>query len=151
MFDFLKLCNKFEKLSALERAALLGEKSVKVIAGLRGMGADGTEAVNAFASFLIGSVVCDGNLNEVEYLLIYPSLVRIFGEDFDYSSIKSAFKGAEGKKLVKECVKRMEDIFAALDEDMRRDVFALCLCAVAIDGKISFKERMYLRRLGSIK
>ena len=45
----------------------------------------------------------------------------------------------------------MEKIFAALDEEMRRDVFALSLCAVAVDGKISLKERMYLRKLGSIK
>ena len=151
MFEFLKLCKRFEKTSALERAALLAEKSVKVIAELHKLDIPGVDPVNALAAFLIGSVVCDGSVNEMEYLLIYPSLLRIFGEDFDYSSIKSAFKGAEGKKLVKECVKRMEDIFAALDEDMRRDVFALCLCAVAIDGKISFKERMYLRRLGSIK
>ncbi len=151
MFDFLKLCNYFEKLPPLKRAALLAEKSVKVIAGLKDMNVDGIDAVDVLASFLIGSIVCDGNVNEVEYLLIYPSLVRIFGDDFDYNTIKAAFKGPQGKKAVKECVSHMEKIFAALDEEMRRDVFALSLCAVAVDGKISLKERMYLRKLGSIK
>ena len=29
MFEFLKLCNEYEKLSALQRGAILTEKSVK--------------------------------------------------------------------------------------------------------------------------
>ena len=152
MFDFIKLCKRFEKTSALERGALLAEKSVKVLAGLRNLDVTGLDAVNVLASFLIGWVVCDGSVNEMEYLLIYPSLVRIFGDDFDYASIKAAFgKGAQGKQAVKTCTEQMEQIFAALDDDLRRDVFALCMCAVSVDGKISLKERMYLRRLASIK
>ena len=151
MFDFLKLCNYFEKMPAMKRGALLAEKSVKVIAGLKAIDVDGIDAIDTLATFLIGSVVCDGNVNEVEYLLIYPSLVRIFGDGFDYATIKQAFKGVQGKKAVKECTEQMGKVYSALDDEMRRDVFALCLCAVAVDGKISLKERIYLRRLGSIK
>ncbi len=44
----------------------------------------------------------------------------------------------------------MEEIYKLFDEEMRLDVFTLCLCVVAIDGKISLKERRYLRRLGSL-
>ncbi len=150
MFDFLKLCNSYEKLSTLERSALLAEKSLKVVSGLRKMDIHGVDAVNTLASFLIGSVVCDGDVNEVEYLLIYPSLVAVFGDSFDYETIKATFKGAEGKKVVKECVAQMEEIYKLFDEEMRLDVFTLCLCVVAIDGKISLKERRYLRRLGSL-
>ena len=35
MFEFAKLCNEYEKLSALERGAILTEKSVKILAKLR--------------------------------------------------------------------------------------------------------------------
>lgn len=152
MFEFLKLCKRFEKTSALERAALLAEKSVKVIAELHKLDMPGVDPVNVLAAFLIGSVVCDGSVNEMEYLLIYPSLLRIFGEDFDYASVKATFgKGAKGKQAVKEYTEEMEQIFAMLSEDVRRDLFALCMCAVSIDGKISLKERIYLRRLASAK
>ena len=47
-------------------------------------------------------------------------------------------------------IPKMEDIYKLFDEELRLDVFTLCLCVVAIDGKISLKERRYLRRLGSL-
>lgn len=150
MFDFLKLCNSYEKLPPVERAALLAEKSLKVVSGLRKADIHGIDAVDTLASFLIGSVVCDGDVNEVEYLLMYPSLVAVFGDGFDYETIKAAFKGAEGKKAVKECVAQMEELYKSFDDEMRLDLFTLCLCVVAIDGKISLKERRYLRKLGSL-
>ena len=51
MFEFLKLCKRFEKTSALERAALLAEKSVKVIAELHKLDIPGVDPVNVLAVF----------------------------------------------------------------------------------------------------
>lgn len=33
------------------------------------------------------------------------------------------------------------------DETLREDVIALCLCVVTVDGKISLRERNYIRKL----
>lgn len=40
-------------------------------------------------------------------------------------------------------------VFAFLDESLKNDVITLCLCVTAIDGRVSRKEKRYLRRLCS--
>ena len=69
MFDFIKLCNRFEKMTAIERAAVLADKSLGVIAGLNRLNHSDVDITNTFATFLIGAVACDGEINEVEYQL----------------------------------------------------------------------------------
>lgn len=46
--------------------------------------------VETLVTFIIGSVVSDGSINEKDYLYIYPSLVKAFGNDFDFISAKQA-------------------------------------------------------------
>ena len=60
MFDFVKLCKEYEKLSPVEKGAMLTEKAVKTFARLSLMNIDGLEPKETIASFIIGSIVSDG-------------------------------------------------------------------------------------------
>ena len=148
MFEFTKLCNSFENLNVVERGAILAEKSVKVLGKLKLMAVPGIDPVETLSGFIIGSVVADGRLNEQEYLLIYPALLKAFGDDFDFASVKSAFaKDRDGRKAVRVYTESLLSLLADIDEDFREDIVTLCLCVVTVDGKISFREKNELRRL----
>lgn len=148
MFEFAKLCKEYENLSAPERGVMLTGKSVKILAKLKLLELPGVDPVHALAGFILGSVVADGRVNEQEYLLIYPALVHVFGDDFDFDTIKDSFrKDREGREAVKEYTQEMLSFLALADETLREDVIALCLCVVTVDGKISLRERNYIRKL----
>ena len=96
MFEIAKLCNEYEKLGTVEKGLILTEKSVSVLAKVSALNVPEIDPVETLASFVLGSIVCDGRINEKEYLLMYPALVKVFGTEFDFDSIKTAFE-SEGK------------------------------------------------------
>ena len=148
MFEFLKLCNEYEKMTTLERGAVLAAKSAKVLAKLHLLDIPGIDPVETLASFIIGSVVADGKLHEKEYLLIYPALVKVFGSDFDYESIKKEFEAdKDGRKDIARYTTDLIRVLGTVDETLYEDVIILCLCVVTIDGKVSLREKNYVKRL----
>lgn len=148
MFEFKKLCDAYEELSTVEKGLLLADKSVTVLAKLHYLDIPGIDPVTALAGFIVGSVTADGKINEKEYLLIYPSLFRAFGEDFDFATVKDSFRrDSDGRKMISEYTEEMIRVLGFLDEDLRSDVITLCLCVVAIDGKVSLREKNYIKRL----
>lgn len=146
MFEFKKLCNEFENLDSAERGLLLTEKSVKILAKIKLFDLP-VDPISALAGFIVGSVVADGKINEKEYLLIYPSLVKAFGYDFDFQSVKQSFASGSARKIIADYTKQMIQILSFADDELRCDVITLCLCVTALDGKISFREKQYIRRL----
>lgn len=147
MFEFKKLCKEYEQLSLVERGFILTDKSVKILAKLKILDVQGVEPVSALAGFIIGSVVADGKIDEQEYLLIYPALIKVFGYNFDFYSVKQSFCGGNAKKLINEYIRQMIRVIDLLDDDLKCDVITLCLCVTAIDGKISLREKRYIKRL----
>lgn len=148
MFEFTKMCNEFEKLSVVERGALLTEKSVKVLAKLKLYDDPDVDPVETLATFILGSIVSDGRVDEKEYLLMYPALVKVFGDDFDFETVKEVVeKDNRTRKTIKNYSKDLLTVLADIDESFIEDVVTLCLCVVAIDGKISLKERNYIKKL----
>lgn len=147
MFEFSQLCNAFEKLSPAERSALLAEKSIEIAAKLKLSGADLGEPSFTLACFILGSIVADGKVDEREYLLMYPALVRLFGNGFDFTTVKRAAESADGRKTLKTHTERLANFLSDATEDLKEDILTVCLCVVAIDGKISLKERKYIKQL----
>lgn len=148
MQNFREICSEFEKLGALERSVILAEKSVKILAHLKALDIDGADPVYTLAGFVIGAIAADGAVDEKEYLLIYPALVKVFGANFNYASVKQAVKenrksGRELNKSAKEMLRLLEQV----DEGFKRDVIILCLCIVSVDGKVSLKEKRYIKNL----
>ena len=147
MFEFKKLCNTLEELNPIERGVILAEKSVSVIKGLSGLEIP-LNPVSTLVTFIIGSVVSDGSINEKDYLYIYPSLVKAFGNDFDFISAKQAIGLAKDiKKEITKYTKEMISIINVCDEELATDIISLCLLITSVDGKISLKEKRYIRQL----
>lgn len=104
--------------------------------------------MHTLAGFILGSVVADGQINEQEYLLIYPALLHMFGDDFDFESIKKSFrKDRDGRNEVKKYTRDILALLSTADESLREYIIALCLCAVSVDNKISLREQRYIRQL----
>lgn len=152
MLEFKRLCDAYEKLTPAERGIMLREGSARILSRLRGMPHPGIEPEAVLAGFLIGSVSADGDLSEREYLMIYPALVTVFGEDYDFASIKAIFGRGRGKEIqvrkmtalyTREMIRLIESVDAALRDDM----IMLCMCAVSVDGHVSLKEKRYIKRL----
>ena len=147
MFEFKKLCNTLEELNPVERGVILAEKSVSVIKGLSGLNIP-LDPVKTLVTFIIGSVVSDNSINEKDYLYIYPSLVKAFGNDFDFISAKQAIGLAKDiKKEITKYTKDMISIISVCDEELATDIISLCLLITSVDGKISLKEKRYIRQL----
>lgn len=147
MFAWKKLCNELEKLGPLDRGALLVEKSISVVHGLRALELP-FNPVETLVAFIMGSVVSDGVLNEKDYLYMYPSLVKAFGNDFDFMSVKQALQMAKDvKKEIADDTKKMMSVIAVCDQNLAADIVALCLLVTSADGKISLKEKRYIRQL----
>lgn len=151
MLEFKKLCDAYENLSASERILLLTEKSVKIMAKLQTIRIFGVDPASVLAGFIICSVTADGKINEKEYLIIYPALVRIFGADFDFASVKEAFCHNKTEiKMLTDYTENMLRILDFLDDELKQDVITLCLCVTSIDEKISLKEKKYIKHLCDI-
>ena len=148
MFEFQKLCGEYEKMSALERGAVLATRSARVLTALSALEIPGVSPVETLAGFIIGAVVSDGKLSEQEYLLIYPSLLRIFGDDFDFERVKeSVKKDADGRRAIQRYTRELCALLALMDDSLRDDVVMISLCALSVDGRISLRERNYVKKL----
>lgn len=148
MLEFKKLCDAYEGLSTVERGVLLTEKSVTIMAKLHSLAFPGADPVTVLAGFIIGSVTADGRINEKEYLLIYPALVSAFGDQFDFATVKESFRrDKEGQKMLAAYNEEMVQVLGLLDDSLKEDIITLCLCVLSIDGRVSLREKNYLRRL----
>ena len=79
---------------------------------------------------------------------MYPALIKTFGDDFDFTGIKKSFeKDKQGRQMIKDYTQDMMMIFSFISESLKEDIIALCLCILSIDGKISLKEKIYIRKL----
>ncbi len=146
--NFNQLCKEVESLNPLEYAAIIAEKTVKIVPALHELTEDYEETAGMFAAFLMASVYADGKLDESEYLLLLPSLRLLFGEDIDYEAAKDlarCFK-PEGKEL-KKAVNSLVDILGELSEELKADIITVCLLICAVDGKVSLREKNYIKQL----
>ena len=106
------------------------------------------DPVETLILFIMGSVVSDGAFGERDYLFIYPSLVKAFGKDFDLMLAKQTLQTA--KDIKKEIAKHANDmmsVIAECDENLASDIVTLCLLTTSVDGKITLKEKRYIRRI----
>lgn len=150
MFEYIEKCKKFEKLSTFERFALLANKSLIVTNNLSKLGFNVNESLSLIATFILGSIVSDGEVNEKEYLLMYPALLRTFGDNFDFDSIKEAFKNDfKTRKELKNYLKDILSLLNSVSNELKEDIVDICFAIVTIDGKLSLKERIYMRKLFS--
>lgn len=148
MFEFRKLCHEVENLTPQERTLYLTDKSISVVKGLKELGADDVDPVIVLVSFLIGSVVSDGTISEKDYLFIYPSLQKAFGDVCDLSQVKYSVKVAKDiQKEISNYTQELISLISLADENLKSDLVLLCLLITSVDGKVSLKEKKYIKQL----
>lgn len=148
MKEFNQICKEFEQLDVLSYGAILAEKSAKILPTLKNITQDGATGAAIYATFILGAIAADGKLSEEEYLLVYPLLSAFFGESVNYEEVKYAVKllKPESKEL-KNSVDAMVDILGKIDEELKNDIIIVCMMICAIDGKISQKEKRWIKQL----
>lgn len=148
MREFDELCKEVENLDVLTYGEVLADKASRIIPELDTILEDEIDAVSVFATFILGSIVADGKISEEEYMLMYPLLHTFFGDYIDYEGCKEiakAFK-AENKEL-KQYLDYMLDIFDIVSDSLKEDIVTVCLLICAVDGKISLKEKNWIKQL----
>lgn len=148
MKSFNELCKIAEELNPVDYAALVTEKSLKILPALNEVTGSVAETAGLFASFLMASIYADGKLDEAEYALMLPMLKLLFGNEFDYDAAKALARTfrPEGK-ILKKAVEDIVKVLGALDGELKDDVVLVCLLICAVDGKISLKEKNYIKQL----
>lgn len=135
-------------MDVLSYVALLGIKSKRILPALIDITQDGETGVEIFASFIIGAIAADGRLSETEYELLSPLLHAFFGEELDYETCKKAFrKMALEQREFKKSVDEMVDVLGLLSDDLKDDIITVCLLICSVDGKVSLRERNWIKQL----
>lgn len=135
-------------MDVLSYVALLGIKSKRILPALIDITQDGETGVEIFASFIVGAIAADGRLSETEYELLSPLLHAFFGEELDYETCKKAFrKMAPEQRELKKSVDEMVDVLGLLSDDLKDDIITVCLLICAVDGKVSLRERNWIKQL----
>lgn len=148
MREFNLICKEFEQLDSLSYGVILAKKSAKILPALKNITKDGLTVAAIYSTFILGAIVADGRISEEEYALCYPLLRAFFGEEIDYNDVKKAVKllKTESKEL-KRNVDEMVDILGELDDELKDDIVIVCMMICAIDGKISLKEKNWIKQL----
>lgn len=148
MKDFDKLCKEFESIDALTYGTVLAEKSANILPTLMTFSEDGLSGVEIFASFIYGAMAADGKLSEEEYLLVAPLLEAFFGDELNYEDAKAAFKSMKKEhKELKNTVDEMVDLLGIFSDDLKADIIVVIMLICAVDGKISLKEKNWIKQL----
>ncbi|MBD5636794.1 MAG: TerB family tellurite resistance protein [Clostridia bacterium] len=148
MKEFNMLCKEVENLNVIEYGAILAAKSAKVLPVLNEIGGSKIDGAAIFAQFILGAIAADGRLSEEEYLIVYPLLHTFFGDELDYRACKAAvrFLRPESREL-KKALDDMVDLFGLFDEELKDDLIFICLLICAVDGKVSLKEKNWIKKL----
>ena len=105
-------------------------------------------AETIFAAFIIASVYADGTLDAAEYMLLLPHLRDAFGEGFGFEEVKAVIETSKKEgKAVLDFADALCDWFGVLSEELKDELVLLSLLLCAVDGKVSKKERKYIKRL----
>ena len=148
MKDFDELCRDFEKIDSDTYAFVLGEKAMKLIPALMAFSEDGRSGLDIFSSFIYASIAADGRLGEEEYILVQPLLQAFFGDNLDYKEAKKAFSSLRKEnKEIKKITDEMVDLIGFFSEEMKADIIVVIMLICAVDGKISSKEKKWIKAI----
>ena len=137
--DFLKIIEKEDKGEQFQMVHGLSGRILPALAELGG----GNEAVRLFCTFLFTTMAADGRLAEAEFLTAAPLFHAFFGEDFDYDICREYVMDAKNEDVTTAVITLLHRLPAELQGDMILVAFILC----AVDGKVSRKEKAYLKKL----
>lgn len=149
MFEFEKLCKEVENLDPETYNRLIAEKSAVIIKALSLITKSGIDGLTIYFNFILCSVAADGKLAPEEYAIMKPMFDSLAGKEVSYEEAVQIFKaaGLNKAKDYKDTVDLMVDVLGEVSLDLKRDIILVCLMICAVDGKISLKERRWIKQL----
>lgn len=150
MTDFEILCKQFESLDPASYSSVFEEKSIRVVKALEEISEEGETSLDVFKLFVIEAVTSDGKLEKEEFELIRPALETMTGKDLHYKDVKARFE--ERKKENEDdrhVIQQMRDILDKVDDDLKNDIILVIMMICAVDGEISFKEKLWIKEVVS--
>ena len=149
MFEFNKLCKAFEEMDPNTFGDIIAEKSVAIIAALTAITRNGMDGMKIYLNFILCSIAADGKLAEEEYMILKPAFEKLAGKEVSYDDAVAIFKetGLDKSKDYKNVVDEMVDILGMISLDLKRDIIIVCMMVCAVDGKISRKEKKWIKQL----
>ena len=149
MFEFNKLCKMIEEMDAKTFLALITEKSVGIVSALTAITRDGLDGLQIYMNFILCSIAADGKLAEEDYMVLRPGFEVLAGRPVSYEDAVAIFKaaGLDKSKDYKRVVDEMVDILGMVSLDLKRDIILVCLMVCSVDGKISHKEKKWIKQL----
>jgi len=146
MIDYPALCKEIERTDARGRKASMTETAARVFGALREQGSV-PAVTNALAALIVGCACEGGRISEREYLYMYPALASVFGSDYDFAPVKTAFRGlVASQKFVRKEAAEVARAAGAAGGDTAREILRLCLLvSAAQDGRIPLRAKTYFR------
>jgi uncharacterized pyridoxamine 5'-phosphate oxidase family protein len=128
---------------------LFNEVSEHVLDQLASLKIDDKNGITAYMQFILASVSADGNLSEGEFELLKPIFDAMAEKDVSYEEGRELFNmiGLNKPDAYQNIVNTMVDIIGIAKEDLKDEIILLCLLVCAIDGKVSEKEKAWIRQL----
>ncbi len=149
MFEFSKLCKAVEEMDPSVYAEVITRKSADIIAALSAITQSGKDGVTIYLTFILTSIAADAKLDESEYRMIRPMLEKAMEREITYEVAKKFFTdaGLDNPKEYKRAVDQMVDLLGMVSMDLKRDIVIVCMMVCAVDGKISSKEKKWIKQL----
>ena len=82
-------------------------------------------------------------------MILKPAFEKLAGKEVSYEDAVAIFNaaGLDKAKDNRNVVDEMVDILGMISLDLKRDVIIVCLLVCAVDGKISRKEKKWIKQL----
>ncbi len=138
MFEFEKLCHKYENMSYEERRDELAALSKSIIPALMLL----PNGFEAFKILVRAACAADGELQGAEYTLVASAT----GLDIGYENAEQLVKNTDTKAL-RELADVIVDVFGNMSLDIKADLVSFMLCIVSADNRITLKESMFIQKL----
>lgn len=148
MSEFDRLCKEFEAQDKGTYKAILTQRASRILPALAQITQDGETGVEILSTFILASIAADNRLAEEEYDLISPLLHAFFGQTINYDAARRSFRRMRSEHTdLKRITDEMVHVLGLVSQDLKRDIILVCMLICAIDGRITAKEKAWLRQL----
>lgn len=149
MNEFRKLCEAFEQMDPETFGEIISVKSKSIIGALSALTHSGVDGVTAYLNFILCAIAADGKLAQEEYELLQPLLETLLDKPVSYQDAKVIFSaaGLDRPQGYKDAVDAMVDLLGLVSVELKADIIMVCMMICGIDGKISRKEKKWIKQL----
>lgn len=149
MKDIDSIFRDVENLSPDQYTHQLDVAGNRILPVLQAFSQAGYNGSQIFASLVIGATVADGELDEAEYKVFGNILDEFFGRHLTLAESRRVLDSTRqsSEKLKQSIDSLIDSLLQHGYEDTWFDMIYFCLLLCAVDGRVSPKEREWIKEL----